>query len=152
MPGFLGPTSTYTGGRRILPPLNISGYNRRVGNKHKSRGLYVVYAGMSVGWKLNHIHPTYTRVCPMDHPAYTTYIPHTCMWDVRGIVRGIVRGMYVGCTRDCTKLNRVHHVHPRTSADMSAELLLLAYPPDIIHISIWNFERLTKTILCFKLW
>ena len=67
----------------------------------------------------------YTHIHPMDHTAYTKYIPCTYTWDVRGIVCG----MYVGCTRDCTKLNCVHHVHPRTSADMSAGFLLLAYPP-----------------------
>ena len=40
--------------------------------------------------------------------------------------------MYVGCTRfnfHPAGIPGVHHVHPRTSADMSAGFLLLAYPP-----------------------
>ena len=100
--------------------------NRRVGKKHKSRGLYMVYAQMSMGWKLNRVHPTYISRTPAYVPWTIPRTPRTsqltCTWDVRGIVRG----MYVGYMRDCTKLIRVH---PRTSADMSAGFLLLAYPP-----------------------
>ena len=65
--------------------------NRRVGKKHKSRGLYMVYAGNAGGMKIkprtSHVHPTYTPRTSHVHPMYMYMV-------------------YVG-----SKLNRVHRVH-----------------------------------------